>query len=147
MTSHLLDLLLEEDTTVVSHSLGHHLSASGWDPSLPSLPAGTEFLSKDSPWMMAPYDQDWGSGERTRLTSVGLQTTAVVAARVTPPGWLTVGATCVFHKDHEASQSFTSHPCSCSERALHHRCGTAVAAEDIKLLYRWRNRHCNLIVY
>ena len=110
-------------------SLAHHPSTSGGDQSLSSPCAGTEFLSKDTPWMTAPYEQDQGSGERTGLTSPGLQTTTVMAVRVSLLGWLTVGPTSVFHEDCEAEQSFTSHPSSCSERALHCRCGTAVTVE------------------
>ena len=66
------------------HSLAHHPSASGGDQSLPSLHAGTEFLRKDPLWMIVPYEQDQRLGERTGLTSAGLQTTNVTAIRVTP---------------------------------------------------------------
>lgn len=81
-----------------------------WDQSLPSLHAGTDFLSQDPLWMMAPYEQDQGSGDRTGVSSPGLQTITMMAVRVTKLGRLAGGATSVFHEDHRAEESFTSHP-------------------------------------
>lgn len=69
------------------------------DQSLSSLCAGTEFLSKDPPWMMAPCEQDQESGERTGLASAGLQTMTMTAIRVILPGQLFGGATSAFHED------------------------------------------------
>lgn len=67
---------------------------------------------------MALYEQDQGSNGRTGLSSLGLQTTTMMAVKVTLLGWLTVRATSVFHEDCKAEQSFMSHPCSCSKQAL-----------------------------
>lgn len=85
------------------------------DQPLPPLCAGTEFLSKDPPWMTAPREQDQGSGERTGLASPDLQTMTMTSVRVTLLGQITGVAACVFHEDCGVEQSFMSHPCSCSE--------------------------------
>lgn len=122
VTSHLLTLFLEEGT--VSHSLAHHPSAYGWDLPMPSLHAGTEFLNKDPPWMIALGRQYQESGERTGLTIPGLQTTMII---VTLTEWLTIGATSVFHKDQKAEQSSTSHPAAAASKLC--RCETAVTTE------------------
>lgn len=127
MTSHLLTLFLEEGT--VSHSLAQHPSASGWDLSMPSLHAGTEFLNQDPPWMIALCKQYQESGERTGLTIPGLKTTMIV---VTLTEWFTIGATSVFHKDHEAEQSSTSHPAAAASKLC--RCGATVTTEVSSVL-------------
>lgn len=121
MTSHLLTLFLEG---TVSHSLAHHLSASGWDLSMPSLHAGTEFLNKDPLCVIGLWKQYQESGERTGLTIPGLQTAMII---VTLTEWLTVGATSVFHKDQKAEQSATSHPAAAASKLC--RCGTTVTTE------------------
>lgn len=104
--------------------LAHHPSASGWDLSMPSLHAGTEFLNKDSLWVIAVWKQYQESEERTGLTIPGLHTAMII---VTLTEWLTIGATSVLHKDQKAEQSSTSHPAAAASKLC--RCGTTVTTE------------------
>lgn len=104
--------------------LAHHPSASGWDLSMPSLHAGTEFLNKDPLWVIAVWKQYQESEERTGLTIPGLQTAMII---VTLTEWLTVGATSVLHKDQKTRAVIHKPSCSCRKQALqmwdycHHR--------------------------
>lgn len=120
VTSHLLTPFLEEGT--VSHSLAHHPSVSGWDLPIPSLHAGTEFLNKDPPWMIALCRQYQESGERTGLAIPGLQTTMIIVTLTDA-----IEATFVFHKDQKAEQLSTSHPAAAASKLC--SCGPTVTTE------------------
>lgn len=78
--------------------------------------------------MTTPFEQDQRLGERKRLTSLANK----MAVRVTLTGGLTIRAASLFHKDGEAEQSFTSHPCSCSSEFC----------TSVRLLSLWKSPAC-----
>lgn len=82
--------------------------------------------------MTTPFEQEQRLGERKRLTSPVLQTITSLAVRVTLTGGLTIRAAYLFHKDGEAEQSFTSHPCSCSSEFC----------ASVRLLSLWKSPAC-----